>query len=80
MIPIHWSSQANRSNWRWLLEQVDLHGGRIIEYRNVWSFLLISMSSPQYVWLAPGRSRRLGGWNHSVFSLAFGWWSLPGLI
>ena len=80
MIPIRWTSQVDRSNWRWLLEQVDLHGGRIIEYRHVWSFLLISMSSPQYVWLPPGRSRRRGGWNHTVFSLAFGWWSLPGLI
>lgn len=80
MIPIHWSSQKTIPNLKYLVHQVETYGGSIIEYQQVWSLLVFSHSSPEYVWIGPGRSRFSGGLQQTVFSLMLGWWSLPGII
>ena len=80
MIPIQWSSSVEIPNAQKLLDQVQRHGGSIIEYQRVFSLLLFSQSSPQYVWMRAGGSRFRAGLEHSIFTLITGWWSLPGIF
>ena len=80
MIPIRWSSSGPIPNARELLRQVELNGGCVVEYQRVWSAILIAGSIPEFVWIAPGRSRWLTGLGISISSMIIGWWSLPGLI
>ena len=80
MIPIYWTERTSIPNLQVLLDQVRQHGGSIVEYQRVFSFIFVTQSFPVFDWVPPGTSRRVAGLKHVLFCGTLGWWSVTGLF
>jgi hypothetical protein len=80
MIPLVIQTKEPIENLDIVRGQQQREGGRIVHYRDVRSYLVMSKSKPILRWVAEGRSPSLEGLKASRSTLLFGWWSLPGLI
>lgn len=63
-----------------LRENVREHGGALIEYYRVWSFLLVAEMSRRVERVPPGKSRLRAGLKHVAYLFALGWWSIGGFF
>lgn len=80
IIPISWTHKVEISNADYLKSQLKEHGGRVIEYRWIFSMLLMTINHARYEWLPADASRSKAGIKHALLCLITGWWSLAGLL
>lgn len=75
----HFSEYQEIPNFAVLQQQVRENGGKIVVYRSCWSALVFLRMTERAVWIAPGESRALRGFLHSITTILVGWPSLFGI-
>ena len=74
------SKEAVEAKLAALREKVLLGGGLIVQYDRILSALIAAETRPVFEWIGPGESRAMAGVKHALFCVAFGFWSIPGLL
>jgi hypothetical protein len=80
MIPIQWTTEGNQKDLPDLIEKLKAEGGAIVEYRSVFSFIILSHMSSKLVWVPEERSHSFQGLVSSIPTLFLGWWSINGFF
>lgn len=80
IFPIVWTTPTAIQNLPQLLDRYRAHGGSIVQYERVFSFIIYSRRSPAFEWVAPHKSRRMAGLKHALWCLFFGFWSFAGFF
>ncbi len=80
IIPISWTRKVEISNIGYLKSQIEKHGGRVIEYRWIFSMLVITINHSRYEWLPANASRSKAGVKHALLCFVTGWWSIAGVL
>ena len=80
MIPISWSESVAIPDLPELQKKQRALGGYIILFMRVTSYVVLSKTVELPQWVGPKESRFLRGIRASWHTIAFGWWSLPGIL
>ena len=80
IIPIFWTENTKIQNLPELLQNYRNHGGKIVEYRRIFSVLVFSRMYPVYEWVSPTTTRQAAGRKHALFCGLLGWWSIAGFF
>lgn len=80
MVSIHKVYYPDEKNLKVLIDKQKIHGGTLIEYHTVFSFVFISISNYKVLLVPKQKSRIVQGLILSIPTLLLGWWSIHGLV
>jgi len=80
IVPIFWTEKSKIRNLPELLDNYQKHGGQIVQYQRIFSFIVFSRMFPVFEWVSPNATRRAAGRKHALFSFLLGWWSPIGMF
>jgi hypothetical protein len=80
MMHFEWTQRGQAPHLPQMIESLERHGGAIVQYEIIFSGIMFSRTTTHLEWVPPYRSRSGAGFKYALWSLAIGWWSLPGLV